>query len=167
MRFIRIFVCTILCVMFFLSGTFLLAKGSKIESALEPIGAAIFLLFFLLPYTVPGIAVLLLVLSLMDLRGLRRPWHYVVAWVIVGGWIVVLPQGSDWARLLGALPVLAVTGVVYWALAGRVAGEPEYLLSDYFNLPLATQLAIWACLVIAAIAATWILTEALKTIGPM
>ncbi|NIL95556.1 MAG: hypothetical protein GTO62_00005 [Planctomycetales bacterium] len=85
---------------------------------LHAIGSLIFMLAFFLPYSAPLVLGIAWALMAMDQLSLRRLWHSVLFWSVLG----ILPA----IKQPLALPLAALTGLIYWALVGRLAGRPGY-----------------------------------------
>ena len=122
MRFVRVLATTVFCVVLFLVAAIVIDKLDEFGSLMKVLGAVFFLIMFLLPYSFAALAILTVSLFILDRLGVRRVWPYVLLWIIVGG---ILTQISK-ITLPIALPVAALTGAIYWVLAGRVAGKPGF-----------------------------------------
>lgn len=153
--------------MLFFGGIWTWKNFDKVDSVLEPVGAAIFAILFLMPFTFPGIAILTFVLFAMDQKGSRSVWYYALVWAAAGMCFAIYSPKPAAVLLPITLPAGALIGVVYWAMTGRVAGRPELFLNDFFDRPLRSQLAIWVGVMFAAVAVSWIYIEAVKSVGPI
>ncbi len=153
MRFFRVLATTVFCVVLFLVAAITIDKLDEFGSLLKVLGGVFFLMMFLLPYSFAAIAILTVSLFVLDRLGVRRGWPYVLLWTIAGG---ILTQISKFTLPI-ALPVAALTGAIYWALTGRVAGKPGYSLKNLKTQPFIVRLAAGAAAAyIAFIVLGWV-----------
>lgn len=123
MRFLRVFLTTALCmVLFYIMGAFFNVP-SQIENPARFLGSIIFAALFLAPFSIGALLIVALIMYYLDMRGRNRIWLYIVIWSVPGLLLSFVA--------LHALPVAMVTGAVYWALTGRVAGTPEIGIKNF------------------------------------
>ena len=118
LRFSRILASALICYVAFIVASSYLQDPEAFRGLMYHIGASIFLFAFTWPRSLPILLAVCGALMVMDRLGLRKPWHYVLFWCVLGAVLSL----KSWTTL----PIAASTGLLYWALTGRVAGAPGY-----------------------------------------
>lgn len=167
MRFFRILLSTILCALLFFVAAFLQDPATESDTVFTAIGNALFVLVVLGPISLPWILVLAAALAVMDARGLGRLWQHVLVWSANGLVIGAISAKAAATSLLVLLAQSALVGVVYWGLAGRLAGKPETLLTEFADRPPREQLVLAVAILATLAAAVWVIRESVKAFGPV
>lgn len=153
MRFIRVLATTIFCVVLFMAMTSVINNIELLNNLMRTLGIVFFLIMLLIPYSLAAIAVLAASLFILDRIGARRVWPYVLLWTVAGGIFTLKFK----ITLPIALPIAVLTGAIYWALTGRVAGKPGFALKDIKTRPFIVRLAAGAAAAyIIVVVAGWV-----------